>query len=215
MISDLRRDHRVIAPDLRGMGRNAFGHEMTATAWTDDLGTLLDHLEIRRAHLAGTSLGARVATRFALADPGRAQSLIVDAIILGDSPAGTAALTSRFGHARSSEMAANLERWNGPAWREVADAYLETRAMSGLQEHLSFSASELARIECPALVCRGDRDDAIHPIAHSVTAHACFPDSWLWIAPETGFSVFRFRPAEAAELVRARVRPSASLRMTH
>jgi 3-oxoadipate enol-lactonase len=51
--------------------RYSFGH------WTLDLAAVLDHLRIRRAHVGGLSLGAGIATRFALAFPGRVRSLLV------------------------------------------------------------------------------------------------------------------------------------------
>ena len=45
--------------------------------WTLDLAAVLDHLGIRRAHVGGLSLGAGIATRFALAFPDRVRSLLV------------------------------------------------------------------------------------------------------------------------------------------
>ena len=45
--------------------------------WTLDLLTVLDHLRIRVAHVGGLSLGAGIATRFALAFPQRVRSLLV------------------------------------------------------------------------------------------------------------------------------------------
>jgi pimeloyl-ACP methyl ester carboxylesterase len=70
VITNLSRDHRVIALDMRGHGRSgkpyepaAYGHHMA-----DDIVRLLDHLKIRKAHLIGYSFGAVVAgytsTRF-------------------------------------------------------------------------------------------------------------------------------------------------------
>jgi 3-oxoadipate enol-lactonase len=42
-----------------------------------DLKAVLDHLGLRRAHVGGLSLGGGIATRFALAFPGRVRSLVV------------------------------------------------------------------------------------------------------------------------------------------
>lgn len=67
---------RVIRYDLRGHGRttatfaDSFAHH-------DDLARLLDELAVRRAAIAGLSLGARIAVDFALAYPERATRLVL------------------------------------------------------------------------------------------------------------------------------------------
>jgi pimeloyl-ACP methyl ester carboxylesterase len=73
-----RSGHRVIAYDARGHGRSdpapdpsAYGYEWLAR----DLTTVLDALELPRAALAGASMGAHTALRFALAHPGRVAAL--------------------------------------------------------------------------------------------------------------------------------------------
>jgi pimeloyl-ACP methyl ester carboxylesterase len=45
--------------------------------WALDLRDVLDHLGVRRAHVGGLSLGASIATRFALLYPRRVRSLVV------------------------------------------------------------------------------------------------------------------------------------------
>src|SRR5262249_22992968 len=45
--------------------------------WALDLKDVLDHLRLRRAHVGGLSLGAGIATRFALRFPARVSSLLV------------------------------------------------------------------------------------------------------------------------------------------
>ena len=73
VFANLAKDHRVIAIDLRGHGKSgkphapgAYGEEMAR-----DVGRLLDHLKIQRAHIAGYSLGAFIAARFAVLQPQR------------------------------------------------------------------------------------------------------------------------------------------------
>jgi pimeloyl-ACP methyl ester carboxylesterase len=78
VFANLAQDYRVIAIDLRGHGRSgkphapgAYGEEMAR-----DVVRLLDHLQIRRAHIAGYSLGAFVAGRVATLAPDRLISVI-------------------------------------------------------------------------------------------------------------------------------------------
>jgi pimeloyl-ACP methyl ester carboxylesterase len=78
VFANLAKDHRVIALDLRGHGKSgkphdpkAYGEEMAR-----DVVRLLDHLKIRRAHVAGYSLGAFIAGRVAALHPDRLISVV-------------------------------------------------------------------------------------------------------------------------------------------
>ncbi len=73
-----RSGHRTIAYDARGHGHsspaptsNAYTYELLA----EDLRALLDELRIRQAVLAGASMGAQTALRFALDEPDRVLAL--------------------------------------------------------------------------------------------------------------------------------------------
>jgi pimeloyl-ACP methyl ester carboxylesterase len=70
--------HRVIAYDLRGRGdsdRPASGYSLAHHG--DDLLGLLDHFGLERPVIAGHSLGAHIAVRFAAHHPGRVARLIL------------------------------------------------------------------------------------------------------------------------------------------
>lgn len=73
-----RSGYRTIAYDARGHGRSsaaptsgAYTYELLA----EDLQTVLDELQIERAVLAGASMGAQTALRFALQHPDRVLAL--------------------------------------------------------------------------------------------------------------------------------------------
>ena len=87
----LGQHYRLIVPDLRGAGqsqRPASGYEKKIIA--ADVKELMDRLKIRRAHVIGHDIGARVAYAFAVQYPERLMSLTVaEAFIEG--LAGTAA----------------------------------------------------------------------------------------------------------------------------
>jgi pimeloyl-ACP methyl ester carboxylesterase len=72
----LARHHRVVMVDLRGHGRSS----MPATGYhcdqvAEDARALLDHLQIKRAHVVGHSFGGNVALHFAWRWPARTASL--------------------------------------------------------------------------------------------------------------------------------------------
>ena len=72
--------HRVILWEPRGHARSdspADPARYSFARWALDLRDLLDHLRLRTAHVGGLSLGAGIATRFALRFPGRVRSLLV------------------------------------------------------------------------------------------------------------------------------------------
>jgi 3-oxoadipate enol-lactonase len=68
---------RAIAPDLRGSGRSSDARGPFSLAqFGRDLWSLLDALEIDKAHLVGFSLGGAVALEMALQQPQRALRLV-------------------------------------------------------------------------------------------------------------------------------------------
>jgi pimeloyl-ACP methyl ester carboxylesterase len=77
--------YRVIAYDLRGYGQSTLPDEPFAPH--EDLGAVLDGLQLSRAHVLGVSMGGTVALDFALSHPDRVASLIV----CGSTPGGTSA----------------------------------------------------------------------------------------------------------------------------
>lgn len=68
--------YRVVRYDVRGHGRSFA--PPTGHSWEHyqaDLRALLDHLRLKRVHLAGISMGGAIALQFALEEPGRVASL--------------------------------------------------------------------------------------------------------------------------------------------
>ncbi|MEA2499676.1 MAG: hypothetical protein QOH26_2081 [Actinomycetota bacterium] len=83
-LSDLARDHHVIAPDLPGCGDSEKPiRTYDAPFFGRWLISLLDALQIERAHVVGNSLGGRVAIEGALLAPDRIDRLV----LLAPSPA--------------------------------------------------------------------------------------------------------------------------------
>jgi pimeloyl-ACP methyl ester carboxylesterase len=76
----LNAGYRVIAMDNRGHGQSDKPHEPAAydsAVMAEDVRALLDHLGIKRLHVMGYSMGARIAAHLALAHPERTQTLLL------------------------------------------------------------------------------------------------------------------------------------------
>jgi pimeloyl-ACP methyl ester carboxylesterase len=74
-----RRGYRMVAYDARGHGDSGAPSDRSAYEYSDlsgDLLALLDELGIERAVLAGSSMGAAAAMRFALSSPDRVAALV-------------------------------------------------------------------------------------------------------------------------------------------
>ena len=72
----LQSTFRVIRYDLRGFGRSSVP-PVCKYAHEDDLQALLSHLGVTSAHVVGSSMGGRMALRFAAAYPEMVQSLVL------------------------------------------------------------------------------------------------------------------------------------------
>ncbi|NBS45052.1 MAG: alpha/beta fold hydrolase, partial [Acetobacteraceae bacterium] len=69
----LAEKYRVISLDARGHGKSAKPHDRAAYGpeMGRDLIRLMDHLNIRRAHIAGYSMGAHIVAQLAVMQPDR------------------------------------------------------------------------------------------------------------------------------------------------
>ncbi|HVB48868.1 MAG TPA: alpha/beta fold hydrolase, partial [Burkholderiales bacterium] len=75
-IAAFRDRYRVLAFDTRGHGQSAApAGAYTLGQMADDLKGLLEHLDIRRGHFVGLSMGGMIGQTFALKYPGIFQSL--------------------------------------------------------------------------------------------------------------------------------------------
>jgi pimeloyl-ACP methyl ester carboxylesterase len=153
---------RVVAFDNRGHGDSEKLYDPAAyrlQAMARDAANLLDRLEIARADAMGYSMGARIASFLALAEPKRVRALILgglgDRLVQGAGPPLSAA---------EAMEAPSLESLSDPAqraFRAFAEQTKSDRAalaacVRGSRQTLS--EAEAARIACPTLVAVGARD---------------------------------------------------------
>jgi pimeloyl-ACP methyl ester carboxylesterase len=87
------RGFRVITIDTLGHGASDRPTDMrlyNMPAFGDQLAALIDHLELDRPVVGGTSLGANATLEFAHAHPGKARALVVEMPVLDDALLGAA-----------------------------------------------------------------------------------------------------------------------------
>jgi pimeloyl-ACP methyl ester carboxylesterase len=191
---DVNRDalaahHRLVLWEPRGHARSDSPEDPAKYSfqrWALDLKAVLDHLRIQKAHVGGLSLGAGIATRFALKFPARVRSLVVtNSSSAAGLPLSVENLVMR---ARSIEitltkgmdamaefaMAANPNLSERLAIEPNAreEFYAEYRALSPIGYANSLRAllamdhitDQLPRLRIPVLLIGGDRDPSLAPM---------------------------------------------------
>jgi 3-oxoadipate enol-lactonase len=174
----LAETFRVVTWDQRGFGAstNRAGESGPAAAVTD-LGNLLDHLGIERAHLVGQSMGGWAVLGYALARPERVRSLVIC-----DSTAGivTDAITQVLTTAKRRPMKEGIVGYH-PALggqlssNDVVKAFLyqeiggfrgevDEADMIGKLFATSYPLDAVRALGIPALCIVGTEDDLI-PVA--------------------------------------------------
>ena len=130
-LAEVARDHQAIALDLPGYGQSDKPGEDSAygARWVEDVILLLDHLNIRKAHIVGYSMGGLVALKLIAAHPDRALSATLGG--MGWMPEGGV-----------------LQK----VW-----AHMQSPSARGVSQ-LALSEAEVKAIRVPTLIVVGDRD---------------------------------------------------------
>ena len=129
----IKRGYRLIAYDARGHGTSSPAESYEYSELVSDLEAVLAHLELERAALVGSSMGAATAMAFALEHPDRVPALVQI------TPAYT-------GYARTADVA--METWERLASELEAggvDAFVEVAQPDGIPERWRKIAREATR----------------------------------------------------------------------
>lgn len=185
-----RSANRVIAYDARGHGRSspAPAPEAYGYRWlVEDLRTLMEELQIKRAVLAGASMGAHTAVRFALEHPDRVVALcLITPAFDPDAPRDERS----FEHWDALASGLRDDGVEGfvrayyfeevpPAWRETVERVVRQRlaahahplavadALEVVPRSRPFDSwAELEQITAPTIVVASrDEADPGHPLA--------------------------------------------------
>ncbi len=185
-----REGYRVVSYDARGHGRSTAAPDPVAYSYdrlARDLEAVLDALGLERAVLAGASMGAHTALRFALQNPERVAALgLITPSFDPDLSLGASALAEwdaladglREGGVEGFVAAYDFSELPGE-WRDTVERVVRQRlaahehpealadALEVVPRSRPFeSAAELADIRVPTVVV-GSRDEADpgHPLA--------------------------------------------------
>src|SRR5262245_64436300 len=181
--------HRLVLWEPRGHARSDSPEDparYSFARWVLDLEAVLDHLRLRTAHVGGLSLGAGIATRFALRFPARVRSLLVtnsssaaglplsvDNIVMRARSIevtlskGMDAM-AEFAMAANPNVAARLAL--DPGARDEFYAYYRKLTPIGYANSLrallamDHITDQLPRLRVPVLLIGGDRDPSLAPM---------------------------------------------------
>lgn len=154
---------RVIAIDNRGHGGSQKFHDPQAygaPAMAEDARRLLDHLEIECTDVMGYSMGARISAFLALNHPGRVKRVIFGGLGYGiiEGVGDPEPIAS----ALEADRLQDVQHRTGRAFRAFAEqtkSDLLALAACMRSSRQKISEADIARIEQPALVAVGTRDD--------------------------------------------------------
>jgi pimeloyl-ACP methyl ester carboxylesterase len=155
--------YRVVAFDHRGHGETTKSYDTSAytpSAMASDAAALLDHLDIQRAHVFGYSMGARVSAFLALEHPGRVASLIFGG--LGMGMVDGVGDWDPIADALRAPSLEDVSHPRGRMFRAFADQTRSDRealAACIATSRQELSREQIGRIEQPALIAAGTRDD--------------------------------------------------------
>lgn len=222
-----------IVPDLRGHGetRTPPGAVCTMDACLGDLEMLWDHLGVSRTHLAGYSMGGRLALHVAARRPERILSLLTIGTHAGlDEDArdgrrrGDEALAARIekegleafvDYWSALPLFAGLER-RGPAFVAQIRAERMTNHIAGLACSLRGMGAgamdplwdELAQVTFPCTFVAGQLDHGYVSSARRLAATV--PHGRVEIVPRAGHTVHQERPEAFARVLEDHLAPAAS-----
>jgi len=173
------RGNRVVCLDLLGHGRSDRPEDprlYSMTAFSDQVTELLDHLELERAVVGGTSLGANVGLELAAWHPERVQGLVTEMPVLENALTAVAMIFApiltglRFGtpvYRFLSQVTTRLPRTNVALDMVLDLVRQDPEPSAAVLEGLLLGRSappleDRMRIEAPALVI-GHPGDPLHP----------------------------------------------------
>ena len=217
---ELSHNYRTVVYELRGMGKSVTvsepGAKVTVGDHADDLGAVMDALEIEQAAIVAHAFGGFVAMRFAIDHPERASALIMACTSARMEGLTRQVIPSWPETAEKQGMEpfieTALDRWFIESFRtanpEIMDLY---RKMIGANPPLGYAANargimeydlsdEVHKIQCPTLLVTGESDYST-PIKDHEFLVQHIPKSALKIVEQASHTVPEEQPEEFNRMV--------------
>jgi len=239
LAANLMRDHKVIVPDLRGLGLSAVATDgFTKMNQAEDMAGVLDHLKVKQVDVIGHDIGNMVAFAFAEAHPERATRLVMmDAPVPGVGPWDELLKSPllwhfRFGGPDMERLVSGRERiyldrfWNDfaatrTAFPEEARVHYAKLYAAPGRMHAGFSqfaAFDQDVIDNRAAVARGPMTMPVLAIGgdHSLGAtmavimHAAASDVTGLVIPNSGHWLMEEQPGPTIKAISSFLRGGAS-----
>lgn len=216
-VPELSGRFRTISFDLRNVGHLDTEHGAYSVAnLAAHAAALLEHLEVERAHVVGTSLGGFVAQELALRRPDLVDRLILISTSyggLGSEPVSMTTLGRMLGWGATDRQdavrrglevavsedypASRSEEFDRMVDWRVADSPPLSEYTKQLVAGTRFDASQSVEdIESPTLVLHGSEDRVV-PASNAVSLAERLPNAKLRILKDAGHLVFVERAEEA------------------
>ena len=213
----LSQAYRLLLYDCRGMWQSdhppgPYSMELHA----DDLAALLDALDIKKAHIGGTSYGAEISMVFALKYPHRVRSLIVTSAVSQVDPILEGLIGSWIAAARAkaSEMFFQVvypltfsEKWIAANRDILDDARVRYKMLDFdalLELLMAFSqldiSQSLSQIKAPTLVIAGE-DDILKPRRYANVIAREISGAEFALLPNAGHAALWEQPAVFNSLI--------------
>lgn len=205
------REYRCITYNARGYPPSdtpELGAAYTYEQQRDDVGAVLDHFGVEKAHLVGLSMGAYAGLQFALKHPERVSSLLFasggsgghgdrekqrrEAFEGADRMLNEGMEAAAHGLAMGATRVQLLNK-DPRGWSEFRSYMAEHSALGGALTLKNFQAerpslydfeAELRLLDVPVLLAVGDEDDPVIEI--NVFLKRTLPRAGLWICPCSG-----------------------------
>jgi pimeloyl-ACP methyl ester carboxylesterase len=170
----LSRHFKVLDFDMRGYGQSDRPvQDYDMEVWADDVAGLLDALEIREAHVHGTSMGGMIAIVFAGKYPQRTRSVVINCAAAKLGMAGRLIFKNWIDLARmdpagpGSRVLAELI-----AWQALSKAFLETPEGVAAIDTIQQILRDSNRIEVFTAACQAMCDMDIRGWLPKITSAA-------------------------------------------
>lgn len=209
------RRYRCIAYNARGYPPSDVPPEPTSYSQdivADDIGHVLSHLRIDRAHVVGLSMGGFATLHFGLRHAARALSLVVagcgygaaretrdkfkeevEALAVAYDTRGSAEVGESYG---AGPTRVQFQNKNSRGWREFMDHLKEHSALGAagtLRGYLKTRPSlydledRLRALAVPTLIVTGDEDEAC--LEPNLFLKRAIPSAGLCVMPQSGHTV--------------------------